>query len=347
MRITPLRAPLKMHFLFDCCVSSVRKSSFTARKLRFCGRYFLALKQKLLFSEVPLSLFGLFMIFACPVMAESYGEQVLHEYKSLYRNVTVIENSRTRCVRLKNKRNPYNSQSCYLKAAPSELLFFYSKAMMSVLATQPDGQKILSVGLGGGTMPTAIHSYFKNMDVTTVEIDPKMLEAARDYMGFTAGERNQVVIQDARFFIKKQVAKGAQYDVVLLDAFNGEYIPEHLTTQEFLQEVKSIMKPGGVLLSNTFSFKDFYHSESVTYDSVFKGFCSMRSSTVRTIVAYKDKACDPNVLKATVMSKLTSLTAYISNPSHMLNVISNDKNWDETARIFTDQFSPANLMNVR
>lgn len=290
---------------------------------------------------------GAILVFlASAAAAMQLGETVLREYKSLYRNVTVVEKNNTRCVRLKNKRNPFNSQSCYRKDAPDELLFFYSKAMMSVLATQPDGLKILNVGLGGGTIPGAIHSFFNNMDVTTVEIDPKMLDAARDYMNFKESEKNKVVIQDARFYIKKQAAKGVQFDIVLLDAFNGEYIPEHLTTQEFLQEVKSILKPGGLLMSNTFSFKDFYHSESVTYDAVFTDFCSMRAATARTVVAYKDKPCNPQKLKMSVASKIEPLQKYIPNPKFIINTISNDKNWDKTARIFTDQYSPANLMNV-
>lgn len=290
---------------------------------------------------------GLVFGFICSACAVNAQEQVLHEYKSLYRNITVIEKNTWRCVRLKNKRNPYNSQSCYDKRDPDQLLFFYSQAMMSVLATMPENLKILSVGLGGGTMPTALTTYFDQVDITTVEIDPKMLDAAQEYMGFTSSKTNRVIIQDARFFIKKQRAKGAQYDVVLLDAFNGEYIPEHLTTKEFLQEVKSILKPGGLLMSNTFSYKDFYHSESVTYDSVFRNFCSMRSQTARTVVAYKGKACNAEKLAAQIAQKLEQLRPYIRNSRYMLRTISDDKNWNPEARIFTDQYSPANLLNTK
>lgn len=272
--------------------------------------------------------------------------KVVKEYRSLYRNITVVENPPQRCVRLENKKNPYNSQSCLVLNNPQELLFFYSQAMFAVLSTLDDGLSVLSVGLGGGTMPTALHDYFSKVDVTTVEIDPKMLEAAKDYMFFAEGPRNEVVIQDARFFIRKQGQKGAQYDVVMLDAFNGEYIPEHLTTQEFLQEVKKVLKPGGLLLSNTFSYKDFYHSESVTYESVFPDFCMLRSAGARTIVAYNGKACDAAKLRKDVAGNLDKLKPYIPFPGFLPETISSEKNWDPTARLFTDQFSPANLYNT-
>lgn len=272
--------------------------------------------------------------------------KVVKEYRSLYRNITVVENPPQRCIRLENKKNPYNSQSCLVLNNPRELLFFYSQAMFAVLSTLDDGFSVLSVGLGGGTMPTALHSYFSNVDVTTVEIDPKMLEAAKDFMFFVEAPRNAVVIQDARFYIRKQGQKGAQYDVVMLDAFNGEYIPEHLTTQEFLQEVKKVLKPGGLLLSNTFSYKDFYHSESVTYESVFPDFCMLRSAGVRTIVAYNGLSCDAGKLRKEVAANLENLKPYIPFPGFLPDAISNDKNWDPTARLFTDQFSPANLYNT-
>ena len=49
----------------------------------------------------------------------------------------------------------------------------------------------------------------------------------------------------------------------MLDAFDHEYIPEHLLTQEFLKEVKSLLAPGGVLAANTFSSSRLYDHESV------------------------------------------------------------------------------------
>jgi len=224
-------------------------------------------------------------------------------------------------------------------------LFFYSQAMMAALSTQHDNISVLSVGLGGGTMPSAIHHYFSNANVTTVELDPKMLEAAQDFMQFEVSDKNKVEIQDARYFIRKQGLKGAQYDVVLLDAFNGEYIPEHLTTQEFLQEVKKVLKPGGMLLSNTFSYKGFYHSESVTYQSVFPDFCAFRSAGTRTVVAYNGRPCDKAALSAGIEKNLRDLAPYIYNPVGILGTLSDTKDWDANAQIFTDEFSPANLYN--
>lgn len=270
---------------------------------------------------------------------------ILKEYKSLYRNVSVVQQDNRRCLRLKNKRNPYNSQSCMLLDSPNTMLFFYTQAMLATLATQEDGLRVLNVGLGGGTLPNAILSYFPGAKVTTVELDPQMLQAAKDYMSFEESENNAVVIQDARYFIRKQQSRKEKHDVVLLDAFDGEYIPEHLTTQEFLQEVKSILKPGGMVMANTFSHKDFFNSESVTYESVFPGFCSYRNGSARTLVGFNGKACDKEQVIAAITKDRAKLNQYMPNTSQLLRALTDEQYWDASARIFTDQFSPANLLN--
>lgn len=276
------------------------------------------------------------------------GEQfrgVLQEYKSLYRNVSVEQYGDRRCIRLQNKKNPNNSQSCMLPDRQQTLLFFYSQAMLATLATQKDGIEVLNVGLGGGTMPNAIRSYFPKSKVTSVELDPKMVEAAKDYMFFKEDGSNKVVVQDARYFIRKEQKRKAQYDVVLLDAFDGEYIPEHLTTQEFLQEVKAVLKPGGLLLSNTFAHGEFFHSESATYESVFPGFCSYRYAGSRMLVAIKDEACDKTQVLAAIDRDMEKLQTYIPRPGYLLRLLDDKKDWNAQAQVFTDQFSPANLLD--
>ena len=50
-----IRAPRKLVFSHDSCVSSVLESSCMSYTLRFCARCFLALTKKSLFLEMPFS----------------------------------------------------------------------------------------------------------------------------------------------------------------------------------------------------------------------------------------------------------------------------------------------------
>ena len=54
----------------------------------------------------------------------------------------------------------------------------------------------------------------------------------------------------------------------LISYFNGDYIPEHLITKEFLTEAKGLLTDNGILSANTFSLSKLYAHESATYKSV-------------------------------------------------------------------------------
>ena len=47
---------------------------------------------------------------------------------------------------------------------------------------------------------------------------------------FEEREKIRVIVNDARVFTKRAVGRNEHYDLVMLDAFNGDYIPEHLMT---------------------------------------------------------------------------------------------------------------------
>ena len=70
----------------------------------------------------------------------------------------------------------------------------------------------------------------------------------------------------------------------MLDAYERQYIPEHMLTREFLTEVRSLLTPDGVVAANTFSSSRLYQNESVTYRSVFGPFYNLKSGN-RVILA--------------------------------------------------------------
>ena len=67
------------------------------------------------------------------------------------------------------------------------------------------------------------------------------------------GPRTDVFEEDGRVFAKRMGKQGIRYDLVMLDAFDHEYIPEHMLTREFLLEIKGLLTPQGVLAANTFA----------------------------------------------------------------------------------------------
>ncbi len=90
--------------------------------------------------------------------------------------------------------------------------------------------------------------------------------------------------EDGRVFAKRMGKQRVRYDLVMLDAFDHEYIPEHLLTREFLLEIKGLLAERGVLAANTFASSRLYDFESATYFSVFGDFYRLKRGN-RVILA--------------------------------------------------------------
>ena len=103
------------------------------------------------------------------------------------------------------------------------------------------------LGLAAGTGARQYRLAFGDqVDITGVEIDPDILAVGHRY--FHLGDaRAHEVVADARYWLDTQAG---HYDVVVLDAYRQPYIPFHLTTREFFQQVKAHLNQGGVIAVN-------------------------------------------------------------------------------------------------
>ncbi len=209
------------------------------------------------------AVWALLLLCCLPASAE-----IIHEERSLYRNILVEDEGDIRCLKFSIRNNASN-QSCMDKTRPQHLVFSYSRRTLAGLLLQPNPQRILVVGLGGGSLPATFASLFPQAKIDVVEIDSAVIKVAHQYFDFNATDNTQVHVNDARVFIKRAGIKGLSWDYIILDAFNGDYIPEHLLTKEFLLEVKQVLSPTGVLVANTFSNSKLYDYESVTYQQVW------------------------------------------------------------------------------
>src|SRR5262249_43038878 len=142
-----------------------------------------------------------------------------------------------RCLQFSVRKDRHN-QSCRDSNDPKRLVFQYTQSMLaSTLLLDPSPQNVLIVGLGGGTLPTALAELYPNAHIDVVEIDPAVTAIAQRYFDFAPGPNMRVFEQDARVWTKRAATRPLRYDLIMLDAFNGDYIPEHLMTREYLQEV--------------------------------------------------------------------------------------------------------------
>ena len=278
-------------------------------------------------------------------------ETTLHEERSLYSRIVVKKINHLICLQF-NVRSEQRNQSCMDSRNPNHMVFSYVRMSMAALLFQPEPGNILVVGLGGGTLPTAFRQLFPQAIIDIVEIDPAVVKVAEDYFDFTTDAQMQVYARDARVWTKRALNNARRYDLIILDAFNGEYIPEHLMTQEYLQETRELLAPEGMLIANTFALSDLYHNESATYAAVFENFIDFRipQSGNRVIMVPGMEVSDEQLRRraADLKPRLRPYRVEIDDFARLIiEQRRSPPKWRSDARVLTDQYSPANLLRAR
>lgn len=279
------------------------------------------------------------------LLVNSLEAKIIHKERSLYRNIMVTESDGERCLLFTIKRRSKSRQSCKDMRDPKRLVFRYAQVSMSSFALQENPEKILIIGLGGGTLPMTYASLLPDADITSVEIDTSVVKVAKDFFGMEETESNRIVEKDARVFVKRELRKEKKYDLIVLDAFNGDYIPEHLMTREFLQETKDLLTEEGVLVANTFSSSKLYDHESATYAAVFDEFYNFKIPYGnRIIIASQQKLPDYKTLIEQAQAVNLPLAEFDVSLLDNISLIKPNPDWKRNARVLTDQFAPANLL---
>lgn len=280
-------------------------------------------------------------------MSQTYAQrEIIHEERSQYRDVVVTEFNNQRCMLFNVHRGDMN-QTCMDLRDPRRLVFSYTKMSFAGLLLNPAPRRILVAGLGGGTIPMAMRELFPDATIDVLEVDPAVVTVAHEFFDFREDEAMTAHVVDARVFIKRAGLRGEQYDYIVLDAFSGEYIPEHLLSKEFLEEVRAILTDDGVVVANTFSSSRLYDYESVTYQAVFGEFYNFKlpGSGNRLILATKSALPSPGDLRSPARALYDALEPYGVNLMEYPPRLTTRPDWDTSTRILTDQYSPANLLN--
>ena len=138
-------------------------------------------------------------------------------------------------------------------------------------AKKRESLKVLFLGGGGYTFPRFIERKYPRAVIQVVEIDPEITRVVKKYLGVSDPTQIRSFNEDGRWFVMNCKEKGT-YDLIFGDAFNDLSIPYHLTTKEFAMQLRSLLKPDGLLLANVIdSFKKgaFMPSYVRTLEEVF------------------------------------------------------------------------------
>ncbi|VCU69320.1 Spermidine synthase [Pigmentiphaga humi] len=253
------------------------------------------------------------------------AQTILHKEKSLFEDIVVYESGGERCMKFGGV-HALGRQSCQVPARPQQLLFDYTRMMMGALYLRPDPQRILIIGLGGGSLPMALARALPAARIDVVEIDPAVARVAERFFGFVPGPRMRVHVADGRAFVQDAARRGERYDIVMLDAFDETYIPRHLSTLEFVREVRTLLPAGGVLAANTFSSSGSYAAESATYAAVFGEFYNLRSAN-RVILATAGELPGLDTVSRQARALQPALAPMDIDPRQLLTKFTTARDW--------------------
>lgn len=142
----------------------------------------------------------------------------------------------------------------------------YTPMTFCGLLYNPEPKRILVLGLGGGVIPRQMRHHYPDVIIDVVEIDPEILKVAAKYFKFKEDDNLKVHIEDGRTFVRKWLRdKGPKYDMIILDAFNSEYIPYHLMTREFIIQLDAVLTDDGVIVANVFYPDRLFEAELATF----------------------------------------------------------------------------------
>lgn len=142
-------------------------------------------------------------------------------------------------------------QSAMRISAPNALELVYTQCMMGFLLFHPKPEKVLMIGLGGGSLLKFIFHHMPDTRITVIETNSQVIAAAFQY--FELPEENE------RFEII--TAEGGQYlagcpetvDIIMVDGFDDDYQVPSLCSQEFYDAVQHCLNRNGILVINLLS----------------------------------------------------------------------------------------------
>ena len=234
-------------------------------------------------------------------------------------------------------------------ADPTDIRFGYVQRFADAAGPYLDALvrpiDVLHLGGGGFTFPRYLEATRPGAQQTVLELDARVLEVAREQLGFSPSDAIEVVVGDARRSIEGLPTDA--FDLVVGDAFGGLAVPWHLTTSEFLGEVQRVLRPGGMYVMNLIDYPPlgFVRAEAATAGRLFLhiAIISARSTLNgggggNVVLVASAEPLDVGAVTTRIATwGDASLTGILATPTEVDAFVGD-------ARILTDDFAPVDQL---
>ncbi len=125
----------------------------------------------------------------------------------------------------------------------------YTRMMMGFLLFNTQPKRIAMIGLGGGSLAKFCYKYLLS-DIQIAEISQAVVQLRDTFAVPQDSERFNIVLADGADFIYQN----RDFDVILVDGYDREGLPEALCTSSFYRNCHRALAPGGVAVFNLVPF---------------------------------------------------------------------------------------------
>lgn len=208
-----------------------------------------------------------------------FGKWKIHRSADHEISVEVSEKDGIRSLHLGSE----TVQSSMSLADPTKLVLSYTRAMMAFLLFDASPQRILMIGLGGGSLAKFVYRHLPSVQITVVESQPRVIAAARQYF--------HVPPDDARFCV--ELAEGSQWvaahprgcEVLMVDGYDGHEQVAGLSSEGFYAHAREALTDGGMLVVNLWSSDTRFDAYVQRIERVFDAVACVPAERRGNVVA--------------------------------------------------------------
>ncbi|MFC1621974.1 hypothetical protein ACFL13_01125 [Patescibacteria group bacterium] len=172
--------------------------------------------------------------------------------------INVYETGKTRKIQVGNIDQSLNWD------APNAGRLVWGKIVEILKQNVPGLRSLLFFGLGGGTTQHLVSQAFPGIHITSIEIDPAMVEIAKKYFDIDRIPNHDIITGDACGVVMEPRNYGIgkrSFQCAVVDIYVGDKYPDLGKAGNFVGAVKEMVAPGSLVIFNRIYTKN--HQEDV------------------------------------------------------------------------------------
>jgi spermidine synthase len=279
-----------------------------------------------------------------PAAASSGSGQddgLLTKVESLYNDISIYRLSDGKLqLRFGAKRLRY-IESIVDPADPLDLPVYYTQSMGAGLAYASGLDDAGAIGLGGGGIAWYQHKSLPELRTTAVELDPEVVHLAGAYFKVRSEPNFDIATEDGRVYLTHS---DQRFDILLIDAYRGPFVPFHLLTTEFYKLVAAHLKPGGVAVQNVEPTTMLFDSAVATIRQAFEHLVFLHGDGNIIILAYNGPEKDEATVERLAAERQTAYKLRYDLKEILQRRFMPE--WKESTRPLTDDFAPVEYLKA-